>query len=112
MPSDQIFKLEEVPRAAKTSAAVYREIIRRPSLSAGVYVIPPNASDSQSPHNEDEVYVVLRGRARFRCGDSTSMVEPGDLLFVKAREPHKFEEVTDELVLAVFFAPPEGSVPR
>jgi len=112
MSGSRIVKWEEVERSTKGLSAGYREVVRCASLSAGVYVIPAKAPDLQSPHNEDEVYVVLRGRARFRYGDSTAMVGPGDLLFVEAHEPHRFEDVTEEIVLAVFFAPPEGSVSK
>lgn len=109
MPPTKIFKLDEVGLAGQATPAAYREILRRASFSAGVYVIPANSPDRQSAHTEDEIYLVLRGRARFRCGAATESVAPGDMLFVEAQEMHRFEDVSEELVLAVFFAPPEGS---
>ena len=33
----------------------------------------------------------------------------GDLLYVPAREPHRFHSIEEELLLLVVFAPPEGS---
>jgi mannose-6-phosphate isomerase-like protein (cupin superfamily) len=110
MPAEPIFTLKELVDSSGGASAAYREVLRRSSLSAGVYVVPAHGADPQSPHSEDELYVVLRGRARFRCGAATSLVTPGDVLFVAAHEPHRFEEVADDLVLAVFFAPPEGSL--
>ncbi|HKS59440.1 MAG TPA: cupin domain-containing protein [Thermoplasmata archaeon] len=109
MPAEPIANLEQVRPAGETRGAVYREVLRRTSMSIGVYVIPKGAADPQSPHDEDEAYIVLRGRARFHCGSSASWVAPGDLLYVPARESHHFDEVGEEMVLAVFFAPPEGS---
>ncbi len=42
----------------------YLEFLRVPALSMGLYVLPMGGVDGQQPHiNEDEVYVVVRGRA-------------------------------------------------
>jgi len=37
-------------------------------------------------------------------------VGPGSLLFVRAGVDHRFFEIAEELVLVVFWAPPEKSV--
>lgn len=86
----------------------YNEFLRRESLSAGVYRLPMGASDRQQPHRQDEIYYVVKGRARFRSGDREISVEPGDVLFVPAHEPHRFLEIDAELELLVFFAPAEA----
>ena len=77
-------------------------------MSAGLYVLPAGAVDGQSPHNEDEIYVVLAGGARFTAGDETRDVAPGDVIFVAAGVPHRFHDITEELRLIVVFAPPES----
>jgi len=33
-------------------------------------------------------------------------VGPGDVLFIPAEEPHRFTNITEDLALLVFFAPP------
>ena len=91
-------------RRAKTS---YLEFLRVPAMSAGVYVLAAGAVDSQTPHREDEIYYVVRGRGRFRRGAEELPARPGDVLFVPAREPHHFHSVEEELVLLVVFAPAE-----
>ena len=101
--------LADVLSSARSTKSGYQEVIRCRSLSAGLYVLPAGGHDRQAPHSEDEVYVVLRGRGRFTSKGKTVEVAPGDLLFVEAQEPHRFEEISEELVLAVVFAPPEGS---
>jgi mannose-6-phosphate isomerase-like protein (cupin superfamily) len=97
----------EVDRA-RNHGTPYREFLRVPTLSSGVYVLPVGGTDRQSPHGEDEVYYVVRGRARFSQGTAERAVQTGDLLFVPAREPHRFHSVLEELVLLVVFAPPES----
>lgn len=79
---------------------------RTHAMSVGTYCIPAGGVDDQSPHREDEVYVVTAGRARFSCGDRTVPVAPGDVIFVAAGEEHRFHDVTEALsLLLVVFAP-------
>ena len=94
-------------RAAGTKR--YLEFLSVPSMSLGLYVLPAGGEDLQSPHGEDEVYVVTAGRARFRAGDEDRAVAPGSVLFVPARVPHRFHSIESELHALVFFAPAEGS---
>jgi mannose-6-phosphate isomerase-like protein (cupin superfamily) len=98
----------EAERAAGRRA--YLEFLRRPSMSAGLYTLAAGASDGQSPHTEDEVYLVLFGRARFASGDKTIDVAAGDTIFVPAREPHRFHDIIEELRVRVVFAPAEYSL--
>jgi mannose-6-phosphate isomerase-like protein (cupin superfamily) len=56
--------------------------LRVADMSAGVYRLAAGAEDGQSPHGEDELYFVIRGRARFRSGGEDVAVSAGDCLFV------------------------------
>jgi cytidylate kinase len=87
----------------------YLEALRTGGLSAGLYRVPQGAEGDQRPHGEEEVYLVLEGRGRFRMGDEDFAVEPGFLFTVPARVEHRFHSITDELLMLVFFAPPEGT---
>ena len=92
---------------AKASRA-YREFLRVPALSAGVYALAAGAADPQEPHAEDEVYLVLAGRATFESGGAAIPVGPGTFLYVPAREAHRFVEIEEDLSLLVLFAPAES----
>jgi mannose-6-phosphate isomerase-like protein (cupin superfamily) len=87
----------------------YLEFLRSGSLSAGLYVLRAGAVDRQQPHSEDEIYVVMSGRALFTAGDDTRDVGPGDTIYVAAGVPHRFHDIAEDLRLIVVFAPPEGS---
>jgi mannose-6-phosphate isomerase-like protein (cupin superfamily) len=91
------------------AGAGYVEHLRRTDLSLGTYCLRAGAVDRQSPHAEDEVYVVTAGRGRFTSGGETADVVPGTVLFVAAHEPHRFHDITADLALLVFFGPAEGS---
>ena len=85
----------------------YREFLRVPSMSAGVYVLAAGAIDAQRPHHEDEVYYVIRGRARFKAGSEDQEVSAGSVIFVAAEVEHRFHDITEELAVLVLFAPAE-----
>ncbi len=86
----------------------YREFLRVPTMSAGLYVLPAGADDTQRPHHEDEMYYVVRGRARFRAGEEDHEVSAGSVLFVAAEVEHHFHSIQEELAVLVFFAPAES----
>lgn len=83
----------------------YVETLRTNDMSVGTYSIPVGGVDDQSPHREDEVYVVTAGRARIVTPGAEAAVGPGAVIFVPAGEEHRFVDVTEELTLLVLFAP-------
>lgn len=101
--------LDEAIALAKASDGYARDVLRSDLLSVGVYILQAGGTDGQKPHKEDEVYYVVRGRAKFRVGSEDHPVEPGTLLFVRAHQAHRFHAIEEELVLVVFWAPPQGS---
>lgn len=85
------------------------EHLRRADLSVGTYSLPVGGTDTQSPHTEDEIYVVMSGRADLQTAEATVAVGPGSVVFVPAREEHRFVNLTEPLTVLVVFAPAEGS---
>jgi mannose-6-phosphate isomerase-like protein (cupin superfamily) len=83
----------------------YAEQLSVPDLSVGTYSIPAGGHDDQTPHTEDEIYVVTTGRARLVTPTGDAEVGPGDVLFVPAGEAHRFVDVTEDLALLVVFGP-------
>lgn len=87
----------------------YREHHRTGDLSVGTYCIPVGGKDGQHPHTEDEIYVVMRGRARLQCNLGEIEVGPGSVIYVSARETHQFIDVSEDLSVVVVFGPAEQS---
>jgi mannose-6-phosphate isomerase-like protein (cupin superfamily) len=99
--------LPEVEEQRAESEKPYREFLRMPAMSAGLYVLPAGAIDRQKPHREDEIYYVLRGRARFKAGPEDREVSAGSVIFVAAEVGHRFYDIAEELAVLVVFAPAE-----
>ena len=104
----RFFTLNEIDAQRAESSKQYREFLRVASMSAGLYVLAAGATDPQRPHHEDEMYYVVRGRARFRAGDEDRQVSAGTVLFVAAEIEHRFYDVEEDLAVLVFFAPAES----
>jgi quercetin dioxygenase-like cupin family protein len=99
--------LPEIEEQRAQSGKPYREFLRVPAMSAGLYVLAAGAADHQKPHREDEIYYVVRGRARFKAGSEDREVSTGDVIFVAAEVGHRFYDITEELAVLVLFAPAE-----
>jgi mannose-6-phosphate isomerase-like protein (cupin superfamily) len=96
-------------RAPGRAANDWVQHLAVPDLSVGTYCIPVGGVDGQSPHTEDEIYVVTAGRARIVTPDGAADVAPGAVIFVPAGEAHRFEDITEDLALLVVFGPAYGS---
>jgi mannose-6-phosphate isomerase-like protein (cupin superfamily) len=89
--------------------AHWAEQFRVDDLSVGTYSIPAGQPDEQTPHTEDEIYVVTAGRATIEAGGDQAEVGPGAVIYVPAGEEHRFTGVSQDLALLVFFGPAEYS---
>jgi mannose-6-phosphate isomerase-like protein (cupin superfamily) len=101
------FHFEDLTRLRAEKGQLYLEFLRVPAMSAGVYVLPAGGADPQKPHREDEMYYVVRGRARMKIGSEDAEVSAGSVIFVEAEAEHRFYDIQEELAVLVFFAPAE-----
>lgn len=88
----------------RASGEPWLEFLRVASLRAGLYVLPPGGWDHQTPHEEDELYVVTAGRAVFESADRRQPVASGSIIFVPARQAHRFADIEDEWRALVVFS--------
>jgi mannose-6-phosphate isomerase-like protein (cupin superfamily) len=102
-------ELADVEARRAASGRPYLEFINVPDLSVGLYVLAPGQPDLQQPHTEDEVYYVVRGSGQITVGDEVRDVRTGSVVFVGTGVPHRFHDITEELVLFVAFGPAEDS---
>lgn len=100
----RVFQVDALRELREARNVPYLEFLRVPSMSCGLYRLPAGAKDLQAPHDEDEVYYVLEGKARLRVGEEEVEVGPGSLLYVQATSSHSFVEIDEDITLLVFFA--------
>lgn len=106
----QGFSLNHLVSERERGNQCWQEFLRASSLSMGIYRLRAGQPDEQQPHTEDEVYLVLSGKASFHAGGQEQAIAPGTIIFVERAVEHRFVDITEDLTVLVFFAPPEGSL--
>ena len=99
----ELFDIAQLKVGGGTDPVSYDEFLRVPAMSCGVYRLAKGSSDMQTPHDEDELYYVVEGRAQLRIGDKVKEVGPGSVMYVGATERHSFFEIQEDMVLLVVF---------
>ena len=85
-------------------------VLQRGTLD--VKLTAPARPNVQTPHEQDEVYIVIRGRGVLFHDGKRDSFESGDFLFVAAATEHRFEDFSDDLLVwRVFYGPRAGEVP-
>ena len=86
-------------------------VLRRGPLDVALSL--PVLPRQQTPHAQDEIYFIIRGRGFLLHNSKRDPFEPGDLLFVAAGTEHQFDQTTEDLALwRVFYGPYGGEVPE
>jgi mannose-6-phosphate isomerase-like protein (cupin superfamily) len=102
--------LSQLPSASTAKypqGAPFVQMLRHGSMSVELY--RPQCQDLQTPHEQDELYVVVAGQGAFFCGGETRDFGPGDCLFVPAGVEHRFTRFNDNFVTwVIFYGPPGG----
>jgi mannose-6-phosphate isomerase-like protein (cupin superfamily) len=66
----------------------------------------------QTPHSQDELYIVVRGRGVLFHDGKREPFGEGDLMFIAAGTEHHFEDFSEDLaVWVVFYGPDGGEIP-
>ncbi|PLW73719.1 cupin domain-containing protein [Streptomyces sp. SCUT-3] len=104
----KVFRLDDLEAERAANDGAYLRFLRERTMSAGLYALGPGDLDPQTPHEQDEIYMVVSGRASLTVGEETTQVARGSVVYVPARTPHRFHHITEELRVMVVFSPPEG----
>jgi mannose-6-phosphate isomerase-like protein (cupin superfamily) len=99
------FAIREVQQRLAAASGGYEIVHRSPGLEIGVYVLVAPEPDTQQPHADDEVYVVLEGRGTLETGGQAFRVSEGDALFVEAGAEHRFTGYESLSLLVTFTRP-------
>jgi len=85
---------------------LYAVLLENGSMELGYY--QPAKTDEQTPHDQDEIYIVQTGSGIFVRADEEISFEPGDALFVAANVEHRFIDFSDDFAAWVIFYGPAG----
>ncbi len=80
--------------------------LRHGTMKVGLYA--PSAADTQGPHKQDELYIVVRGSGDFIKNGERRRFAARDVIFVEAGSPHCFENFSRDFATWVIFWGPAG----
>ena len=108
---DDVLHVQEAIARLSSTERDFAEIFRSPSGSLSLTVLrrPAGWPDDQTPHTEDEVYFVLKGRAGLTIADRRVELGAGSAAFVAAGVEHHFVDVVEDLEVLVFWSPARHS---
>jgi mannose-6-phosphate isomerase-like protein (cupin superfamily) len=94
-------KAAPIPEGARSAL-----LLRHGTMTLRYYA--PKGRDPQTPHDQDEIYIVASGRGTFALDRDESAVErrrfgPGDAIFAPAGFIHRFEDFSDDFATWVVF---------
>jgi mannose-6-phosphate isomerase-like protein (cupin superfamily) len=99
------FEYLDISRQQAESGQPYLQFMNEGTMSLGLYVLAAGSADTQSPHEEDEIYYVVSGRGAIDVAGERRPVQPGSIVFVAKAVEHRFVDIEEDLSLLVFFAP-------
>lgn len=110
-PTDWLVTLAAAQGAEPEPGRLSALLLRHGSMSLRFYA--PHGSDSQTPHDQDEIYVVATGSATIACGPTEDRLEvracaAGDAIFVPAGHVHRFQDMSSDFATWVIFWGPKG----
>jgi len=100
-----LFDVAGVQQRLEAGTGGYETVHRSPGLEIGVYVLVAPEPDHQSPHEDDEVYVVLEGSGVLTVEEERIQVEKGKAAFVPAGAEHRFTGYEGLSLLVIFTRP-------
>ena len=97
---------DALQKLGASDGALFLKLMEHGSMSVEIY--RPVETDRQTPHLQDELYVIISGNGYFLNNGERSAFGPGDVLFVPAGIEHRFENFSDDFTTWVIFYGPNG----
>lgn len=106
--AEWLHALEHVKTLLPDDAATFRfhYAQRHGSMKIGLYA--PREVDTQGPHKQDELYVIVSGSGYFVKNGERRAFTAHDVIFVEAGVDHAFVDFTDDFSTWVVFWGPDG----
>jgi mannose-6-phosphate isomerase-like protein (cupin superfamily) len=108
---DWLVTLAQAKAAPIADGARSALLMRHGTMTLRYYA--PKGHDPQTPHDQDEIYIIASGRGTFALGAKEKALErrpfsPGDAIFAPAGWIHRFESFSDDFATWVVFWGPKG----
>ncbi len=100
------FSIEEAKSKLEKTTSPFVLMHQYGSMHLEYYA--PKLIDKQTPHQQDEIYVITSGNADFYRGKEKISCKKGDVIFVPSIMEHHFEDFSEDFATWVIFYGKEG----
>ena len=101
------FDTNEYIKDISKGKSYFHTFINKENLAAGILRLESGEEDTQTPHESDEVYYVVRGDGFLKIGNKDYKVSEGMSYYVEKNIDHRFYGNQKELVVLYFFGGPD-----
>lgn len=98
---------EYIEKIRKEPNQYFHTFINHENLAGGVLVLKPGEEDTQTPHESDELYYVVKGNGFLKINKKDYPAFPGKVYYVQKNIEHYFFGNTEELIVLYFFGGPD-----
>ena len=102
------FDTNEYIKNIAKSPSYFHTFINRNTLAAGVLRLEPGEEDTQSTHENDEIYYIIRGDGFLNIAGKDYPISKAKAYFVGKNVEHKFHGNKNELIVLYFFGGPDS----
>jgi mannose-6-phosphate isomerase-like protein (cupin superfamily) len=99
-----VFDVNKYIEKIKKSDNCFHTFINNENLSAGVLVLKPGEEDIQEPHDNDEVYFIIKGNGFLKIKNKDYGISENKMYFVEKNVPHFFHGNSKKLIVLYFFS--------
>ena len=101
------FNVNQYIEKINNQETYFHTFINRKSLAVGLLVLQPGQKDTQEPHENDEVYFIIKGDGFLKINKKDYSVSKDKMYFVAKNTEHFFHDNKTELVVLYFFGGPD-----
>ena len=92
---------EAIEQLKEEKEQVFTVMMKHGNMSIEYFA--PKITDSQKPHSQDELYLIISGQSEFYRNGEVINCSKGDVIFVPAGMEHHFVNFSDDFATWVIF---------
>jgi len=98
------FDTNEYVKKITKSDTYFHTFLNKENIAAGILRLNPGEKDTQMPHENDELYYIVKGDGFLTIDEKDYQVSDGMSYYVAKKTPHRFYGNKKELVVLYFFS--------
>jgi mannose-6-phosphate isomerase-like protein (cupin superfamily) len=99
---ENISDLNEIAEGLKKSKKYLTDIFSSHGLEVGILYLFEGQEDVQTPHQADEIYLVVEGSGYIEINERKNRISKGNLIFVPSNARHRFIRHHQDLIVLYF----------